>query len=308
MSGYLVKWDEARHAIAKAKSVNELAQIRAEFEALKYAAIQAKQSVEVINDAIEIKLRAERRAGEMLRESVKNPGGQAEHNSYQSVKPVSRITTLKDLKISSDQSSTWQKIAKVESDKFEDYVDSTKQMGVRLSSAGLLTAQVPKWTGEYEWYTPKHIIEAVRSVMGSIDVDPASSEEAQKTVRAVKHYTEEDNGLNQEWHGNVFLNPPYKMPHVELFSIKLEQEIAKFHVKQAIFLSNNSTDTRWWQALAKKAALTCFTGGRLKFYQKDEKAAAPIRGSSLMYFGDSDELFCDVFSQIGSIFECLSKD
>jgi len=39
-------------------------------------------------------------------------------------------------------------------------------------------------TGENEWYTPAEIIDGVRAVMGIIDLDPASSEHAQRTVQA----------------------------------------------------------------------------------------------------------------------------
>jgi hypothetical protein len=43
-------------------------------------------------------------------------------------------------------------------------------------------------TGENEWFTPEKYIELARSVLGEIDLDPASCEAAQKTVRAKKWF------------------------------------------------------------------------------------------------------------------------
>lgn len=63
-------------------------------------------------------------------------------------------------------------------------------------------------SGNNEWYTPKEIIDAAREVMGEIDLDPASSELANKTVRAEKFYTINSDGLTKEWHGRIWLNPP----------------------------------------------------------------------------------------------------
>ena len=44
--------------------------------------------------------------------------------------------------------------------------------------------QINQTSGDVEYYTPPAIIEAARLVMGTIDLDPASSETANERVRA----------------------------------------------------------------------------------------------------------------------------
>jgi ParB family chromosome partitioning protein len=58
-------------------------------------------------------------------------------------------------------------------------------------------AHVSANTGVPEWYTPPEYIEAARAVRGEIDLDPASSDIAQKTVKALHYFTLDDDGLNR---------------------------------------------------------------------------------------------------------------
>jgi DNA N-6-adenine-methyltransferase (Dam) len=80
---------------------------------------------------------------------------------------------------------------------------------------------VERFTGCFEWYTPPHIIEAARRVLGTIDLDPASCREAQECVHATQFFTTTDDGLQQTWRGRVWLNPPYSTAPIGPFINKL---------------------------------------------------------------------------------------
>src|SRR4029077_17573133 len=81
-------------------------------------------------------------------------------------------------------------------------------------------------TGENEWFTPKEHIERARQCLGAFDLDPAMSVKAQEIVQAERFYTKRDDGLKQEWHGRVWLNPPYSHPLIAQFVSKLCEKYA----------------------------------------------------------------------------------
>jgi len=70
----LTKWNTARQAIIEAKSVDEVKNIKDRAEAMRAYAKQVGESLEVQNNICEIKLRAERKMGEMLKEMPKAQG------------------------------------------------------------------------------------------------------------------------------------------------------------------------------------------------------------------------------------------
>lgn len=157
--------------------------------------------------------------------------------------------------------------------------------------------------GEYEWYTPSEIIEAAREVMGGIDLDPSSCDEAQETVKAAEFFTEEQNGLEQEWAGRVFLNPPFAHPTVKYFAEKLLFSYESKSVSQAVYLSNACTDTGWWQKLAAANAQVCFPEGRIRFRGPNDQGQSPTLGQTLIYLGDNSEKFREVFKQFGVVLQ-----
>ena len=104
----LILWDKMKQAVVECHSIDEISNIRNQAEAYRYALRQAKESPEVIKKAEEIKLRAERRAGELLKEDIGISKG-----SNQMSNGTTSKNTLKNMGVSRDQSSKWQKIASI---------------------------------------------------------------------------------------------------------------------------------------------------------------------------------------------------
>jgi hypothetical protein len=162
-------------------------------------------------------------------------------------------------------------------------------------------------TGEFERYTPSYYIEAARSVLGEIDLDPATSEIAQRTVKAAKYFTAKSkpDGLKRDWHGRVWLNPPYHRDLAPLFIEKLIAEFEARRITAAIVLTNNCTDTAWFHEAMTQVSAVCFTRGRVKFYDVDGAVAAPTQGQAFSYFGDDPNRFAEVFKAIGFVLRPL---
>lgn len=162
-------------------------------------------------------------------------------------------------------------------------------------------AHVANNSGENEWYTPSTILHAARDVMGAIDVDPASSDIAQRTAQAATYYTADDDGLAHDWPGAVWLNPPYSQPLVDHFTERLLDQLAANITTQAITLTNNATETRWGAALLRAAGAACFPVGRIRFIDPDGNPGAPLQGQMLTYHGPHRDRFRERFAAWGPV-------
>lgn len=128
----LVRWEKAKQAIIEAKSVDELLLIRDQAEAFRYAAKQAKESIEAVNNIAEIRIRAERRAGTFLGVDGPKHGGDRKSESR------STDLTLKKLDVTKNESSDWQRIAEIPSENFESHIEKIKEEKRELTTAGVL--------------------------------------------------------------------------------------------------------------------------------------------------------------------------
>tara|TARA_R100001594_G_C4031567_1_gene261415 strand:- start:266 stop:1237 length:972 start_codon:yes stop_codon:yes gene_type:complete len=306
----LIRYEAACRAVAEAKTVDEAKDLRDKAEAMRAYARQAKnRQLEV--DTAEIRMRAERRLGEIIKAQKDTvglaKGGQPYQNPTGRDKlPVEASPTLAEIGIDKDLSSRAQKLAAVPEDKFEGMLggwrervaDETERVTTNLLKLG--ENYRANSTGENEWYTPANHIEIARQVLGEIDLDPASNAEANKIVKAKKYFSEEDDGLSKEWSGRVWLNPPYSRDLMGPFVNKLIESYKSGSVPAAIMVSHNNTDTAWFHSLSEVASAVCFPRQRIKFY-RNQIVAAPVNGQAFFYLGRSADNFIEVYKDYGVV-------
>lgn len=63
-----------------------------------------------------------------------------------------------------------------------------------------------------------------------------------------------------------------------------------------IVITNNATETRWWQALAGQASAFCCILGRLQW-------KSTVQGQTALYFGTDVEVFKAAFAPFGITFK-----
>lgn len=132
----LVRYEQARKALAAAHRVDEVKSIRDKAEAMAAYARQAKDS-KLIEYATEIKVRAERRCGELLAKAKLNGERRSGHGD-QKTASRSAIPKLSDIGLNNDQSSRYQQLAAMPEKHFETAVATAKATVGEVTSAFLL--------------------------------------------------------------------------------------------------------------------------------------------------------------------------
>jgi phage N-6-adenine-methyltransferase len=156
------------------------------------------------------------------------------------------------------------------------------------------------------WHTPIEYIEAARLVLGTIDLDPFSDEQANTRVKATRILTQVEDAFTASWadpeQRTVWMNPPYGAGSSSKAVDKFIEEYNYGSFDEAIVLMNSSTDTNWFHRLATLCSAICFTKGRISFIDGGgKKSSGNTKGQVFFYIGRDIEKFRAVFSNYGLI-------
>jgi hypothetical protein len=136
MNTELRRYEAARTALAEAHRVDEVKDLRDKAEAMAAYARQAKDT-ELIRYATEIKVRAERRCGEILATTDRNKGATVRgHMAVE--RHDTHVPTLAAMGLTRDESSRYQQLAAMPAEHFETAVETAKATAGEVTTAFML--------------------------------------------------------------------------------------------------------------------------------------------------------------------------
>lgn len=262
--------EEGRRALAEAVTVDEVRNIRTVAAAAETYTRQRKLSLEAQNHASELRVRAERRLGELLDEGQRSGVLAPRHRPTE----VSTATTLPELGLSRDDASKFKALAAVPETEFESYIADTKESGERITSSGARMA-VHYSSATPEWATPQRLFDDLDAEF-QFNTDVCATEE---NAKCPHFFTAEDDGLAQEWTGTCWMNPPYG-DVIPAWVAKARDTAEAGH--RVVALLPARVDTGWWWDNCTPYEIR-FIRGRLKFGGGENSAPFP---SAVVVFGD----------------------
>lgn len=153
------------------------------------------------------------------------------------------------------------------------------------------------------WITPEWILQPVCDFYdGVIDLDPYSSKLANTHIKAKTYYSLENNddGHNHPWWGNVWANPPYSKPNLELATKKAYT--ASYFDTQILMLIPAYTSTGYFKKYVFNQASVLFWNKRIHFLDENFKPqGSPNFHSVLVYWGSQKDKFRRIFDSYGFI-------
>lgn len=127
-----------------------------------------------------------------------------------------------------------------------------------------------------EWYTPDSLVR----FLGHFDLDPATSRQRGRQL-APEYYTVHEDGLQREWFGRVWLNPPSSRIHPWVERMKAHND--------GIMLCFSRTDATWFADLAKYCGGVYLPMRRMQFWRPGEARRKQV-GVVLFPFGEQNFL------------------
>jgi hypothetical protein len=131
--------ERAKNGLAAASKVEEVLEARNHAEWLRRLLRQQRESLASQNAAAELKIRAERKIGELLRKRPKNVGGRPRKKTCNSVLQVpEKPPSLAEQGIDRTTASRFQALASVPEKAFDRFIEQAKADNAELTTAGVL--------------------------------------------------------------------------------------------------------------------------------------------------------------------------
>ncbi len=254
--------------IAKIGTVKEAAKVKGMADAA-VEFYKAQDDHQASQQAKEISMRSARQAGVILLPPGQGGSTPREHGKRTDLTSCTAYTgLLDDAGISPKTGDNWQKLARVPDGKFEAYFAEAEYMNWEYSIASLM-----KFAGEWygrsdiaEWETPQWLFDLLNKEF-NFTLDVCALPENTKCKR---YYTPDDNGLEQEWKGTCWMNPPYGYVIKDWLAKAKESALNGATV---VCLVPARPDTNWWWDNCIEAEIR-FIKGRLQW--PDSETAAPF--------------------------------
>lgn len=136
-TGALAQISQARRFLEQAKDLTDIKAVKDMAEAARLFARAKRLGFETENAAAEIKVRADRKLGEVLATTKKQKPGDYRKRSSETSVPIP--PSLAELGISHDESSNAQAVAALPDDIFEHVIAETREAGKRLATKPVVT-------------------------------------------------------------------------------------------------------------------------------------------------------------------------
>ncbi len=153
------------------------------------------------------------------------------------------------------------------------------------------------------WRTPQWLIDGIEKYK-NISLDPCAGAETE--IGDINYRLEDgDDGLQEEWFGTVFVNPPFTQKNEWLSKALDERE----NTDLIMFLTPDSTDVQsWWHGkIVPNADYVWFSYGRMNYIDPDkgevDNTQKPTFGTAISMYGDVPDELLQFFDEEGWVVE-----
>lgn len=251
----LVKLTQAERWLAEAKSLDDLKQIHDIATAAKAYAQAHRLGLEAENHAMEIRLLAARRIGELMPEEKR--GG----------KP-GRESKIRSSDIAPQRLTEFRKLAEIPLSEFKERIELSKARQEKITYNKMLRGDWYQQSEEIEWETPQWLFDLLNAEF-SFKLDVCASS---KNRKCEKFFTRKDDGLIQPWgKESCWMNPPYGREIAEWME---KAGVQSMNGARVVCLVPARPDTEWWWKNCIQGEIR-FLRGRLKWPGSDTAAPFP---------------------------------